>query len=81
MLYYILVGAIAGWLGGKIMRGSGFGILGNILVGIVGGIIGGFAFGVLGIKTESGLLGEIITSLVGAVVLIWVLNQATGKKR
>lgn len=73
-LYIIIVGGIAGWLSGLIMKGSGFGLLGNILIGIVGAIIGGWLFGVLNISVAAGWLGSILTALVGAVVLLCVAS-------
>lgn len=72
LLYFLLVGAIAGWLGGQIMRGAGFGLLGNIIVGIIGGIIGGWLFEQLGVNTGAGLLGSILTAAAGAVILLWI---------
>ena len=72
LLYFLLVGALAGWLGGQIMKGEGFGLLGNIVVGIIGGIIGGWLFGFLGISTGSGFVGSIITAAAGAIVLLWL---------
>ncbi|MCG8332144.1 MAG: GlsB/YeaQ/YmgE family stress response membrane protein, partial [Chitinophagales bacterium] len=64
ILYFLLVGAIAGWLGGQIMRGSGLGLFGNIVVGIIGGIIGGWLFDLLDITTGGGIIGSIITAAV-----------------
>lgn len=72
LVYFLAVGAIAGWLGGQIMKGKGFGLLGNILVGIVGSLIGGYLFNLLGIETSGGLVGSVITAAAGAVVLLWV---------
>jgi len=69
-LYFIIIGAIAGWISGKIMKGSGFGLLGNIAVGIIGAIIGGKVFSILGISVNSPLLGPIITAVAGAVILL-----------
>ncbi|MBU0912250.1 MAG: GlsB/YeaQ/YmgE family stress response membrane protein [Gammaproteobacteria bacterium] len=73
LLIFLAIGAVAGWLGGLIMKGSGFGLLGNIIVGIVGAILGGALFGMLGISA-SGLLGSIITATVGAVVLLFIAS-------
>jgi uncharacterized membrane protein YeaQ/YmgE (transglycosylase-associated protein family) len=73
LLVFLAIGAIAGWLGGLIMKGSGFGLLGNIIVGIVGAVLGGVLFGMLGIST-SGLLGSIATATAGAVVLLFVAS-------
>ena len=72
LIYFLLVGAAAGWLGGQIMKGSGFGLIGNIFVGIVGGVIGGWLFGLLNIDAGGGLTGSIITAAAGAVVLLWI---------
>lgn len=79
LLYFILVGAIAGWLGGQIMRGSGFGLIGNIVVGVIGAIIGGLVFDFLDISTGGGMLGSIITALVGSVILLWVASLLNKK--
>jgi len=70
MLYAILVGLIAGWLAGQVMRGGGYGILIDILLGLVGGVIGGWLFGALGIFPGGGVLGSIVVSFVGAVILV-----------
>ena len=72
MLYSIIVGLIAGWLAGQVMRGGGYGILIDILLGLVGGVIGGWLFGALGLFPGGGLLGSIIVSFVGAVILVAV---------
>ncbi len=71
-LYFLIVGAIAGWLAGQIMKGSGFGLLWNIILGIVGGLVGGWLFGELGISAGGGLLGSIITSAIGAIVVVFI---------
>ena len=70
----ILLGAFAGWLAGQIMRGKGFGILGNILVGIVGSLVGGFAFRLIQMNA-TGLVGELITATVGAVILLFLVDK------
>ncbi len=71
-LYFIIIGAIAGWLAGNIMKGGGFGLLINIILGIVGGAVGGWIFGVLGLSSGDGLIGSLVTSVVGAVALLFV---------
>jgi uncharacterized membrane protein YeaQ/YmgE (transglycosylase-associated protein family) len=73
-LYFLLVGLIAGWLAGQIMKGSGYGVLGDIVIGIVGAIIGGWLFGVLGLTIGGGLIGSICMALVGAIVLIFIVR-------
>lgn len=73
LIWFLIIGAIAGWLAGQIMKGRGFGLVGNIVVGIIGAVIGGFVFDALGI-TAAGLLGSIITAVVGAVVLLGIVG-------
>jgi len=73
LLIFLAIGAVAGWLAGVILKGGGFGLLVNIVVGILGAIVGGFAFGVLGISA-GGILGSIITATVGAVLLLLVVG-------
>lgn len=73
LIIFLAIGAIAGWLAGNIMKGGGFGLLGNILVGIVGAIVGGSVFHFLGL-VAGGLLGSIITATVGAIILLFVIS-------
>ena len=73
-IWWLIVGAVAGWLAGQLMKGRGFGLLGNIVVGIVGAFIGGWAFGALGISLGAGLVGTILTAVVGAVILLFVVG-------
>lgn len=70
----IILGAVAGWLGGQLFQGSGLGLLGNIVVGIIGGFIGYWLFGKLGISLGTGIIGYILTAACGAVVLLAILN-------
>ncbi len=74
LLYVILIGAVVGWLAGQLMKGSGFGLLGNIIVGILGAIVGGWLTDALNISIASGTLGNIITGTIGAVVLLWIVG-------
>jgi len=73
LVNFLVIGAVAGWLAGTIMKGGGFGLLGNIIIGIVGGIVGGFLFRLLAI-TAGGLIGSIVTATVGAVVLLYLVG-------
>ena len=66
LLYVLLIGAIAGWLAGKIMKGGGFGLLLNIVLGIVGGFVGNWLFGVLNINLLEGVIGDVLTGGIGA---------------
>lgn len=73
LIWFLLIGLIAGWLAGQLMRGGGYGIVGDMIVGVIGALIGGWLFGVLGIGI-GGLIGSIITAFVGAVILIALLR-------
>ena len=72
LLYFIIIGAVAGWLAGQIMKCGGFGLLVNIILGIIGGAVGGWLFGQLGISAGGGLTGSLITATVGAVAVLFV---------
>lgn len=74
LVIILAIGAVAGWLAGVIMKGGGYGLLGDIVIGIIGAFVGGFLFGLLGISA-GGLIGQIITATVGAIVLIFVLRM------
>lgn len=74
ILVILFVGLVAGWLAGKIVRGTGFGIIGDILVGIGGALIANYLFPKLGIRLGTGLVAEIIQSAIGAVVLLLIVR-------
>lgn len=74
LLIILLVGAIAGWLAGLIVKGYGFGLLGNIVVGIVGALIAGFLFPRLGFGLGEGVVGSILAATIGAVLLLLLLR-------
>lgn len=67
---WIVVGLIAGWLAGQVMKGGGYGIIVDIILGILGGLLGGWVFGLLGTGAGGGMIGSIIVALVGAVILV-----------
>jgi uncharacterized membrane protein YeaQ/YmgE (transglycosylase-associated protein family) len=69
---WIVVGLIAGWLAGQVMKGGGYGIIVDIILGILGGILGGWLFGVLGIWQGRGMIGSIIVAFIGAVILVGI---------
>ncbi|WP_298364958.1 GlsB/YeaQ/YmgE family stress response membrane protein [uncultured Lutibacter sp.] len=73
MLYSILIGGIAGWLAGKLMKGGGYGIFKNIILGIIGGILGGWLFGVAGIHILNGWLGDLFEGVIGAIIIMAVV--------
>jgi len=74
ILVILFVGLVAGWLAGKIVRGTGFGIIGDILVGIAGALVASYLFPKLGIHIGSGLVSEIIYSAIGAVLLLLIVR-------
>jgi uncharacterized membrane protein YeaQ/YmgE (transglycosylase-associated protein family) len=74
LLIWLVVGAIAGWLAGVIVKGYGLGLIGNIVVGILGAFIGGWLLGRLGVGVGSGIVGSIIGATVGAVILLLLLR-------
>jgi uncharacterized membrane protein YeaQ/YmgE (transglycosylase-associated protein family) len=74
ILVILFVGLIAGWLAGKIVRGTGFGIIGDILVGIAGALISSLIFPRLGFHLGTGLVSEIIYSAIGAIVLLLIVR-------
>ena len=74
ILVILFVGLIAGWLAGKVVRGTGFGIIGDIVVGIAGALVASFLFPKLGIRLGTGLVSEIIYSAIGAVILLLVVR-------
>jgi uncharacterized membrane protein YeaQ/YmgE (transglycosylase-associated protein family) len=78
-LVFLVIGAVAGWLAGKIIKGGGFGILGNIIVGILGAVVGGWLFGILGISVGGEWIGPLVTATVGAVVLLFVVGLIRSK--
>lgn len=73
LLWFLLIGIVAGWLAGQLMKGGGFGLLGDLIVGVIGALLGGFLFGLLGIAA-TGLIGSLVTATVGAIVLIALLR-------
>lgn len=72
-IWFLIIGAVAGWLAGLFVKGHGFGIWADIIVGVIGAFIGGFLLSVVGIGTY-GLIGELVASFFGAVVLLWVMR-------
>jgi uncharacterized membrane protein YeaQ/YmgE (transglycosylase-associated protein family) len=73
-LWFILIGLAAGWLAGHLMKGGGFGFIGDIVVGVIGALIGGFLFRSVGLFPGGGLLASLVVATVGAVVLLFLLR-------
>ena len=74
LIIFLLIGAVAGWLAGQIVRGYGFGLIGNIVVGIVGAFIAGWLFPRLGVGLPFGTIGQILSAAIGAVILLVVIG-------
>jgi uncharacterized membrane protein YeaQ/YmgE (transglycosylase-associated protein family) len=73
-IWFILIGLVAGALAGRLVQGSGFGIVGDIVVGIVGALLGGLLFGAFGLSSGGGLVGSLVVATIGAVVLLYAIR-------
>jgi uncharacterized membrane protein YeaQ/YmgE (transglycosylase-associated protein family) len=73
-LWFLIIGLVAGWLAGMLVKGGGFGLVGDLIVGVIGAILGGWLFGLFGASMGGGLLGSIIVATVGAVVLLFIVR-------
>jgi uncharacterized membrane protein YeaQ/YmgE (transglycosylase-associated protein family) len=74
IIAWLIIGAVAGWLAGLIVRGGGYGIIGDIVVGIIGSVLFGWLFGASGMMMGSGMIGSIVAAVIGAVILIFALR-------
>lgn len=81
LLVILFVGLVAGWLAGKVVRGTGFGIIGDIVVGIAGALLASFLFPRLGIHIGTGMVSEIVYSAIGAVILLLIVRLVRGGGR
>ena len=79
LVVILLVGLIAGWLAGQIMRGTGFGLIGDLVIGVIGAFIGGWLLPQLGVHLGSGLVAAIINATIGAMLLLFVLSLLRGR--
>ena len=75
LLWFLIVGIVAGWLAGVLVKGGGFGVIGDLVVGVIGAVLGGWLFTTLGASAGGGLVGSIIVATVGAVVLLLVVRM------
>lgn len=73
LLWVIVIGILAGWIAGKIMHGKGYGLLGDLIIGVIGSLLGSFIFGLVGLGAY-GLIGRLIVAIVGAVILLWLIR-------
>jgi uncharacterized membrane protein YeaQ/YmgE (transglycosylase-associated protein family) len=83
IIAWIIIGVIAGWITGKLMKGSGFGFIMDMVVGLIGALIGGWISSAVGMGTASqhGMIGSIIIAVIGAVVLTIIVRLITGNRR
>ena len=77
LIVWLIIGGVAGWLAGLIVRGGGYGVIGDIVVGIVGSMLFGWLFGASGLAVGSGIIGSIIAATIGAVLLVLLLRLVT----
>jgi len=80
IVVWLIVGGVAGWLAGLIVKGGGQGVVINIVVGIIGAVIGGWLFAQLGVAVGTGLVNSIVTAVVGAVILLLIIGFMRGKR-
>jgi uncharacterized membrane protein YeaQ/YmgE (transglycosylase-associated protein family) len=74
LLWFLVIGVVAGWLAGMLVKGGGFGIVGDLIIGVIGAVLGGWLFSTFGASAGGGLLGSILVATVGAVVLLFVVR-------
>ncbi|MDO9621807.1 MAG: GlsB/YeaQ/YmgE family stress response membrane protein [Moraxellaceae bacterium] len=74
LIYFIVIGLIAGWLAAKLIRGGGFGLIGNMVVGMIGAVIGGSLMSMAGVSAGSGLFASIGVATIGAIVLLFLVS-------
>lgn len=79
LISFLVVGLLAGWIAGKLTKGSGFGLLGNLLVGVVGAFVGGVLFWVLGLTAQN-LIGQIVTAVIGAMIALFIAAKLKNKQ-
>lgn len=74
VIWFLLIGLVAGWLAGIVLKGRGFGLVANLVIGVLGAVLGGFLFGLIGVQSYS-LLGSLVMATVGAVVLLLIVGM------
>jgi uncharacterized membrane protein YeaQ/YmgE (transglycosylase-associated protein family) len=79
LVYFLLIGLAAGWLAGKLTKGSSFGLVNDLIIGVIGALLGGFLFGLLSLAA-TGLIGRLIMATVGALVLLWLLRVIKNRR-
>ena len=79
IIAWLVVGALAGWLAGTMMKGSGYGVVGNIIMGVLGALVGGFVASALGFGGTMGIIGTTVVAFIGAVILIAAVRALPGR--
>jgi len=79
ILTLLIVGLVAGWLAGLVVRGSGFGVVGDIVIGIIGAVIGGWVLSLSGLAVSYGFIGTIIVAAIGAIILVLIVRLISGR--
>ena len=74
LLWFLIVGVVAGWLAGVLVKGGGFGVIGDLVVGIIGAFVGGFLFRTFGASAGGGVIGSIVVATIGAIVLLFIVR-------
>lgn len=80
LLWFLLIGIASGWLAGQLWKGRGFGLAGNMVIGVLGAVVGGFVFRMLGLSTSNSC-GTLITATVGALILLFAVQRIDGRRR
>lgn len=73
LLWFLIIGVVAGWLAGQLIKGGGYGLIGDLVIGVIGAFVGGWLFGAIGIHA-AGSIGSLITATIGAVVLLLLVR-------
>jgi uncharacterized membrane protein YeaQ/YmgE (transglycosylase-associated protein family) len=75
LLWFLIIGLVAGWLAGVLVKGGGFGVIGDIVVGVIGAVLGGWLFSLFGASAGGGLIGALVVAVIGAVVLLLIVRM------
>ncbi|MEG0796510.1 MAG: GlsB/YeaQ/YmgE family stress response membrane protein [Odoribacter sp.] len=73
-ILFVMIGMLAGYVAGKIMRGGGFGLVANIVIGMIGSILGGWLFSLVGLQSTGGFISSLLVATIGAIVLLWIVS-------
>jgi uncharacterized membrane protein YeaQ/YmgE (transglycosylase-associated protein family) len=75
LLWFLIIGLVAGWLAGMLVKGGGFGLIGDLVVGVIGAVLGGWLFSTLGASAGGGLIGSLVVATIGAVILLVIVRM------